>query len=58
MSTVIKVMAISIILLDIASMALFALKKIGALLFWIIIIFSALIAYKGIPYLNKKHNKY
>jgi len=38
MSTVIKVMAISIILL--------------------IIIFSALIAYKGIPYLNKKHNKY
>jgi len=50
----IKLIAIMLTILVIADIVLFVFGKITALLFWIVIIFCAIMAYFGIPYMKKK----
>lgn len=50
----VKLIAIMLTILVIADIVLFVFGKITAYLFWIVIIFCALMAYFGIPYLKKK----
>jgi len=45
--------SIILIIILIANLILLALSKIDNLLFWIIIMIIALIAYKGMPYFKK-----
>lgn len=52
--TNIKILAIILVILVTSSLVLFALKKISTLVFWGVIIFSAIIAYKVIPYLKER----
>lgn len=48
------IISIALIIILVANLALFAFQKINTLLFWLIIIICALIAYKGLPVLKKK----
>lgn len=50
----IKLIAIMLTILVIADIVLFSFGKISVLLFWIVIIFCAIMAYFGIPYMKKK----
>lgn len=50
----IKLVAAMLSILAIADVVLFAFRRISVLLFWIVIIFCALMAYLGIPYMKKK----
>ena len=47
-----KVIAITLVLVLIANIVLFALSLTNALIFWLVIALSALIAYKVMPDLN------
>ncbi|MCK4521655.1 MAG: hypothetical protein KAU20_03705 [Nanoarchaeota archaeon] len=49
-----KFLSIFLIILAIANIILFAMRKITPLLFWFVIIFSAVMAYILIPYANRK----
>ena len=53
----IKLIAIMLTILAIADIVLFVFGKITALLFWIVVIFCAIMAYFGIPYMRKKQNR-
>ena len=50
----IKLIAIMLAILVIADIVLFSFGKISVLLFWIVIVFCAIMAYFGIPYMRKK----
>jgi len=52
----IKIISIILIILIITALTLFVLGKIKPVVFWIIVGFAALMAYKVIPYLRKKAN--
>jgi hypothetical protein len=49
----VKVIAIFVIVLLVINTSLMVFERINLSVFWIVIILSALIAYKGLPYLNK-----
>jgi hypothetical protein len=48
-----KIFAIILILILIVNLILFALKSVNPLIFWIILILTAIIAYKIMPKLRK-----
>ncbi len=48
-----KPIAITLIVLLALNVALFAFGKISQLLFWLIIVLTAILAYKVVPNLNK-----
>ena len=50
----IKILSIFLIIAMVSSLVLFVLGKINPLVFWGIAIIIALIAYKGIPWLQKR----
>ena len=51
-----KILAIFLVFLVTSALLLFVFGRIDALLFWGIIIFCAIMAYKVIPYLRKKNS--
>ncbi len=53
----IKLIAVMLTILVIADIILFIFGKITGYLFWIVIIFCAIMAYFGIPYMKKKQQK-
>lgn len=54
----IYIQAISVVFVIIitANLILMILGKIKPIVFWIVIILSALVAYKGIPYVKNHHS--
>lgn len=51
---IIKVVGIFFILLIILALILFITGRISALVFWVLVIISALVAYKILPWLKNK----
>ena len=51
---ILQVLSIMIIVLAIANVVLFAMGRIAPLLFWIVIIVCAIIAFWAVPKLNKQ----
>ena len=52
-----KILSLFLVFIVILNLILFILKKIDPLVFWLIIIVSALIAYKLIPYIKNKEKE-
>jgi len=50
---IIKIIAIIVTIIVISNLILFVTKRISNFVFWMVIIVSAFIAYKGIDYLKK-----
>ena len=53
----IKIISIILIIIVVLNIIFFALRRISVYLFWGIILFSALMAYYGMPYLQKNSKK-
>tara|TARA_Y100000310_G_C20343756_1_gene651048 strand:+ start:258 stop:437 length:180 start_codon:yes stop_codon:yes gene_type:complete len=49
----VKLVAVFVIILLVVNTVLMVFGLINLVVFWIVIALSALIAYKGLPYLNK-----
>lgn len=50
----VKLVALFFVFLIILSLVLFVMGKISAMVFWIVVILCALVAYKGLPWLRVK----
>lgn len=53
----IKILGIMLIIVTTLDLVLFVANKISGSLFWSVIVFAAIMAYIGLPYLRKKHSK-
>lgn len=53
----VKLLSVAIIILIVLNLFLFSLGRLGSLMFWGVIIFCALMAFYGIPYLKKRNSE-